>query len=234
MKEETIIHPIINESNIDKLNTDILKENENIKIEESISIMKQITSPLISKKFNTKYKNEELNKFKDEILSFLKERENYFFAKINSYQTHIDIEEKKYENLTKIIKLNYQEILSSQANINNRLDKLNAYEHFVSKTNDNLTSHEIRINNLREDFSKATHKYDKIYLDNLELPGYIGRCAKYKNCQSFFSDVIKELNIFNAFKEKQILDLKSYKEKLEQMIKIILIIKIWLMLLEIG
>ena len=219
MKEETIIHPIINESNIDKLNTDILKENENIKIEESISIMKQITSPLISKKFNTKYKNEELNKFKDEILSFLKERENYFFAKINSYQTHIDIEEKKYENLTKIIKLNYQEILSSQANINNRLDKLNAYEHFVSKTNDNLTSHEIRINNLREDFTKATHKYDKIYLDNLELPGYIGRCAKYKNCQSFFSDVIKELNKFNAFKEKQILDLKSYKEKLEQMIK---------------
>ena len=147
MKEETIIHPIINESNIDKLNTDILKENENIKIEESISIMKQITSPLISKKFNTKYKNEELNKFKDEILSFLKERENYFFAKINSYQTHIDIEEKKYENITKIIKLNYQEILSSQANINNRLDKLNTYEHFVSKTNDNLTSHEIRINN---------------------------------------------------------------------------------------
>ena len=50
MKEESIIHPIINESNIDKLNTDILKENENIKIEESISIMKQITSPLISKK----------------------------------------------------------------------------------------------------------------------------------------------------------------------------------------
>ena len=212
MKEESIIHPILNESNIEKLNTDILKENENIKVEESFS-------PLISKKFDTKYKNEELNKFKDEILSFLKERENYFFAKINSYQTHIDIEEKKYENITKIIKLNYQEILSSQAIINNRLDKLNTYEHFVSKTNDNLTSHEIRINNLREDFSKATHKYDKIYLDNLELPGYIGRCAKYKNCQSFFSDVIKELNKFNAFKEKQILDLKSYKEKLEQMIK---------------
>jgi DNA repair ATPase RecN len=169
MKEQSYNSHLISESNKEKLNSDIPRENEITKNEESISTMKQISPLLISKKFCTKYKNEELNKFKDEILSFLKERDNYFFSKINSYQSHIETTERKYENLAKIIKLNYQEILSSQANINNRLDKLNTYEQFASKTNDNLTSHEIRINNLREEFSKATHKYDKIYLDNLEL-----------------------------------------------------------------
>ena len=173
----------------------------------------------ISKKFNTIYKNEELNEFKDEILSFFKERETFLLNKIKSYQYHIESTENKYENLTNNITMNYQEILSSQANLNNRIDKLNSYEPFVLKTNDNLTSHEIRINNLREDFTKFTQKYDKIYLDNLELPGFIGRCAKYKNCQLFFADVMKELNKFNNYKEKNTIDLKAYKEKLEQNIK---------------
>ena len=90
---------------------------------------------------------------------------------------------------------------------------------FQNYVKDKLISHEIRLNNIREDFSKATQKYDKIYLDNLELPGFIGRCAKYKNCQIFFEDVIKNLATLNIFREKNIIDLKSYKEKLENIIK---------------
>ena len=173
----------------------------------------------ISNKFLNQYQNEELNKFKDEILSFFKDRDKYFSNLINTYKNQVQVAEKKYENLAKLIKLNYEEILSSQASLNNRLDKFNSYDSFVAKTNDNLTSHEIRLNHLREDYNKTVHKYDKIYLDNLELPGYIGRCAKYKNCQLFFEDVIKEINKFNNYKEKNNIDLKSYKEKLEYTIK---------------
>ena len=99
-----------------------------------------------------------------------------------------------------------------------RLDQLSDYENFVTKTNDKLVSHDIRLTNIRNDFSLATQKYDKIYLDNLELPGYIGRCAKYKNCQSFFLDVIKDLAKLNIYREKNIIDLKMYKDKLETII----------------
>ena len=173
----------------------------------------------ISNKFITKYHNEELNKFQDEILSFLKERDKYYSDLISTYKTRIQVAEKKYENLATHLKLNYDEILSSQASLNNRLDRFNSYEAFVAKTNDNLTSHEIRLNNLREDYTRTVQKYDKIYLDNLELPGYIGRCAKYKNCQLFFEDVIKEINKCNNYKEKNNIDLKTYKEKLEFSIK---------------
>ena len=218
MEEKLNFEHLISESNFNKLITELPIEPENEKKDSEPNI-NQISSPNISQKFITKYKNEELNKFKDEILSYFKERENILISKINSYHAHIESKEKKYETLTKIIKLNYDEILSSQANLNNRLDKFNTYDQFVLKTNDNITSHEIRINNLREDFSKATQKYDKIYLDNMELPGFIGRCAKYKNCQLFFADVIKELNKLNNYKEKNTIDLKTYKDKLEKMIK---------------
>ena len=121
--------------------------------------------------------------------------------------------------MTKNININYNKIIDTQAKMQSELDKVKNYDSFSNNVNDKLISHEIRLNNFRDEFSKATQKYDKIYLDNLELPGFIGRCAKYKNCQIFFNEVIKNLGTLNQFREKNILDLKSYKEKLENIIK---------------
>ena len=210
------------EISADKTNSEILKNNINkheLYITEQNPELMENSFQKMSNKYIIKYQNEELNKFQDEILSFFKERDKYYTDLISKYKNRIEISEKNYENLANHLKLNYKEILSSQASLNNRLDKFNTYDAFVAKTNDNLTSHEIRINNLREDYNRTVQKYDKIYLDNLELPGYIGRCAKYKNCQLFFEDVIKEINKFNNYKEKNNIDLKTYKEKLEFSIK---------------
>ena len=210
------------EISAEKTNSEILKNNINkheLYITEQNPELMENSFQKMSNKYIIKYQNEELNKFQDEILSFFKERDKYYTDLISKYKNRIEISEKNYENLANHLKLNYKEILSSQASLNNRLDKFNTYDAFVAKTNDNLTSHEIRINNLREDYTRTVQKYDKIYLDNLELPGYIGRCAKYKNCQLFFEDVIKEINKFNNYKEKNNIDLKTYKEKLEFSIK---------------
>ena len=210
------------EISANKTNSEILKNNINkheLYITEQNPELMENSFQKMSNKYIIKYQNEELNKFQDEILSFFKERDKYYTDLISKYKNRIEISEKNYENLANHLKLNYKEILSSQASLNNRLDKFNSYDAFVAKTNDNLTSHEIRINNLREDYTRTVQKYDKIYLDNLELPGYIGRCAKYKNCQLFFEDVIKEINKFNNYKEKNNIDLKTYKEKLEFSIK---------------
>ena len=170
-------------------------------------------------KFEKIYENKDLNLFKEDILNYMQERDKTIFNLIKSFKEKMEKTENNYLELTRRISNNYSDILSSQADIKNRLDKLNSYESFSSKTNDQLISHEIRINNLRDDYNKSVQKYDKIYLDNLELPGYIGKYSKYKNCQVFFDDVIKELNRLNSYKEKNIIDLKAYKEKLESIIK---------------
>ena len=169
--------------------------------------------------FEKNYKNNDINDFKEDILNYLRNRDKCIFKLIKTYKDQIQKTELDYLELTKRISNNYSDILSSHVKINHRLDKLNSYDAFTTKTNDQLISHEIRINNLREDFHKSTQKYDKIYLENLELPGYIGKYAKYKNCQTFFEEVIKELNKLNSYKEKNTLDLKAYKEKLELNIK---------------
>ena len=169
--------------------------------------------------FDKIYENKDMNIFKEDILNYLRDRDKLIFNMIKTYKEQMEKTETNYLELTKRISNNYSDVLSSQAELNHRLDKLNNYETFSIKTNDQLISHEIRINNLREDLHKSTQKYDKIYLENLELPGYIGKYSKYKNCQVFFEEVIKELNKFNSYKEKNSLDLKAYKEKLELNIK---------------
>jgi hypothetical protein len=171
------------------------------------------------KKFSlTTYNIEELNKFKDNILSLLKERDKIYIDKLIEYKGKTDKIKTDFDSTNKITNSKFSKIIDNQARMTSRLDQLNNYETFVATTNDKIISHEVRLNNIREDFSNATQKYDKIYLDNLELPGYIGRCAKYKNCQYFFLDVIKDLAKLNQYREKNILDLKMYKEKLETII----------------
>ena len=170
-------------------------------------------------KFNSiTYSTAELNKFKDNILSLLKERDKFFLDKLSEYKTSTDKIKFDFNSENKLSNSKFSKIIDTQAKMTSRLDQLSDYENFVTKTNDKLVSHDIRLTNIRNDFSLATQKYDKIYLDNLELPGYIGRCAKYKNCQSFFLDVIKDLAKLNIYREKNIIDLKMYKDKLETII----------------
>ena len=106
-------------SNFSKLITELPNEIQNNEILH-ISQIKPLTPTNIQNcgTFFSKYKNEELNSFKDDILYFFKERENFLLSKINLYQSHIVSTSKKYEHLTKIMKSNYQEIITSQANLN--------------------------------------------------------------------------------------------------------------------
>ena len=166
-----------------------------------------------------KYENEELNKFKDEMLLYINERNNQIISLINFFQEKINQTKAEYTSQLNLINQNYESILSSQASILNKVDKVSNFEIFMNKTNDQIITHEIRINNLSQDFIKSVQKYDKIYLDNLELPGYIGKFAKFKNCQSFFDFLIREIDKINLYKEKNNLDIKNNKDRLENTIK---------------
>jgi len=188
------------------------KEKNDTKKERSLTTEK-------SYKFEITYKNKELNKFKDEILSYLRNRDYYYIEKLKNLKSQTDITDKNLDNLSDVTQKNFNNILSTQAEITTKLDKLKTYDAFVNKANDKLISHEIRINCLREDLTKTIQKYDKIYLENLEVPGYIGRCSKYANCKIFFTEVIKEMDKFNTYREKNIIDLCTYKERLENIIK---------------
>ena len=170
-------------------------------------------------KFDFLTKSREINSFRDEIFSYIRERDSHLISKINNLQFQSDINSKKIEELSENLGNSYNLFLSKQVEFSTKIEKLKSYDAFINKANDKLISQEIRLNAIREDLSKNLQKYDKIYLENLIVPGYIGKGAKYNNCKIFFSEIIKELDKLNNFKEKNILDLSSYKDRLENLIK---------------
>ena len=170
-------------------------------------------------KFEITSKNKELMKFKNDILAYFRDRDNFYLEKLKELKTQADITDKNLDNLSDTTSKNFNSFLINQAEINTKLDKVKSFDAFVNKANDKLISHEIRINCVREDLTKTIQKYDKIYLENLEVPGYIGRCSKYANCKIFFSEMIKEMDRFNTYREKNTIDLCTYKERLENIIK---------------
>ena len=172
-----------------------------------------------SYKFDNIYKNKELNKFKEDILSFMREKDKFYLQKLKEVQIKSDVNDKNIDKIKEVMDSNFNTLLLKQVDVGSKLEKFKTYDAFINKANDKLISHEIRINSLREDLTKSNQKYDKIYLENLEVPGYIGRSSKYPNCKLFFIEVIKELDKFNNYREKNIIDLSTYKERLESIIK---------------
>lgn len=190
---------------------------EKMDVQKSEEIKKEEKKPTVACG-NDPITNLEFSKFKEEILSLISEKEINLNSKIEKYHNQLFQVESNYEKKTNNISQQYTDFTTTAANINNRLDRLNSYEAFTHKTNDQLISHEIRLTNLSKELQKAINKYDKIFLDNLVLPGYIGECCKFKNAKEFFNDTITQLSLLNTFKEKQTLDLKKYKERLETII----------------
>jgi hypothetical protein len=67
----------------------------------------------------------------------------------------------------------------------NKIDKITELINFSKKTTDQIITIEIRLNSFQKEFSNATYKYDKIFLDNLYLPGTIGDYCKFKNLKEY-------------------------------------------------
>ena len=112
----------------------------------------------------------------------------------------------------------YKHLTSNLSEYKFKLDKVDQFTSFQNKANDLLTTHDIRINSMMSELSSAKIKYDKIFIDNLTVPGYIGEFSQYKTLREYLSVNISQVSSLVTYKDKMDLDLKQYKDKLESLI----------------
>ncbi len=159
----------------------------------------------------------ELLYFKEEIFHTLKEFEKKISEKTKEslVQFNTKIEEtnlliNKYKNETNIFltKEDFQkekkEIIKESSNLKYFNDKFNELE--------------IQISALRKDFNDSCFKYDKIFIDQLTLPGIIGEKCKYKGVRDYIKHNIDEMSRITSLNQKNISDIKLNKAKLEDRI----------------
>ena len=90
---------------------------------------------------------------------------------------------------------------------------------FKKKVDDALITNKAKITALEKDINKITYKYEKIFLDNMSVPGVIGVTCPFQNLSSFIEYVNKKIKELLIEKTKQNTDMSSYKEILETIIE---------------
>ena len=153
------------------------------------------------------FKNDALKDFKQiEINLNTKYNENSIF-----YNNKIkEFDEKLNLIFSKMSKI--EEVISLDNILNEKVDKL--YE-FKEKIKEKLISEEIKLESLNKDLHNIIYKYDNMLSKSILYPGIIGNFCKFKTFHDFIDYVINQINILTQFKDKNILDLQSYKKKLE-------------------
>ena len=181
---------------IDDLMNDPILDRKTISTKNDILLFKNETLKDFKeaqKKMFDKYSNLDEN---------IKNRLDEFEKRINSYEIKIT-ELSKLINVDKLIKEKIEELLE-----------------FKVKTNDTLLTEKIRLDNIRNDLKQNVTRIDKILTDSVIYPGIIGGISKYKTFHDLIDYVLTQCSLNLTFREKNIMDLKSYKTKLEGLIEV--------------
>ena len=171
--------------------------------EEANQLLSQAQKDLIYKILHKELTREVLN-IKDDI-------SKKFFDYDNKMINYVSEIENKMENLNEKWNRLFEEI--NVVKVKNEKS-----EQLETKINDFqllIAQHDVRINNLMKDLSDACFKYDKMFLNNLQVPGQIGDCCKWKNLKEYLIYKKKEFNLLDAYKQKNQMNFQSYKDKLD-------------------
>ena len=136
---------------------------------------------------------------------------------ITQFSTQMTSEIVSLYNETKLLKDKHSDVSSQLMEHKIRLDKVDHLSSLLAQTNEQLAIINIRISNLNKDLSKTQMKYDKIFLDNLTVPGYIGEYSQYKTLREYIEDNINQVNKLLKDKDKNEHALKAYRDKIEQL-----------------
>ena len=167
---------------------------------------------------NTKNVKNDILLFKDETLKDFKDAQKKVSEKYNKLD--IDVKEKlnSYENRinayeAKIIELS--NLINTDKTIREKVDKL---MEFKEKADETMLTEKIRLDNFKKDLNYNVNRFDQILKDSVIYPGVIGGISKYKTFHDLIDYALTQCSQNLTFREKSIMDLKSYKSKLENTI----------------
>ena len=197
---------------------------ENNKEKEDINIKENQLENIINENTENKpqIKLNEFALFRNDIISQINEINNKLDSKLKEQTTqNSNFYESLKEQMNKINeKNNYlsETILS----IKIEKEKIEEFDSFKKKIEQQLITHDIHLNEVIKDLSNAKFKYDKIFIENLTVPGYVGQSAKYKTISDCLNSLINETSMNNSERIQIKNELKELKKKQDNIIKDVL------------
>ena len=158
--------------------------------------------------------------FKNDLLQKMNSLESKFTEKIKNQEEDFSI--KLNEIIEKLISYERDVISLKQisSDIEQKNERIEYLEKYKNKTETSLLSHNIRINNIFKEIGEIKSKYDKIFIENLTIPGFVGHSCKFKNLSEYIVHNIKENNKYGNEYNKiknEIISLKKQSDNLQKM-----------------
>ena len=184
-----------------------LREKNNKKEKENDKIMEEIDQ-------------EEAKKIIKNILSInLSEFKETIHKEYLQFQDHINESVLSYSENLKNVYACEKRLIEQFANIKIKTEKIEMFSDKLAKIDDRLTLYEIRYNNLLRDYKASVDKYDSLFLDNMSVPGKIGKYCKYKNIKEFLSYAYDKFNEYDLKQESDSAKIKYEKESIQKFMK---------------
>ena len=130
----------------------------------------------------------------------------------SGFEKKINVLEKAYNSLLQLTEPKKSIDDSKEKEIISEINIIN------KALEENSSRLEIKINDLQENLKETTYKYDRAIADNFVIPGLVGAKAPFKSLRELIETTYKKSNDSLKLKEKQGMDLKIYKEKMENII----------------
>ena len=168
---------------------------------------------------NSKNIKMDLLHFKDDVLKDIKSMEkiinekfntsnNFLKEKLESYDTKLNLYSEKIVQLSNLI----IEDKNLKENINKLIEKETILE-------EKLLTNDIKLKHIEKDYNDKINQINTILSKTVIYPNVIGGISKIKTFHEFIDYVLKHIIQTNTYKEKNTLDLRTYKNKQEALIK---------------
>ena len=153
--------------------------------------------------------------FQNDMLTDLKKLELQINNKVSNINQTLAKKTNEYDSKFIKISENISGLISQLATRkydNERVEELLSIQ---NKFSEQIIENQNRISIIDKHLEDSIFRYDKIILDNLQLPGIIGNSCKFQNCRMFFENIYNELKINQKYKEKEQAIIKAFQEKVD-------------------
>ena len=164
---------------------------------------------------NTNINRNDFIFFQNEVFKDLKELEKKINERLNTITSNINLNKEVSDNNYQKFNEKISQIITMIETSEEKLKSNEKFDNFKKKLDDIIVINRTKISSLEKAINNITFKYDRIFLDNLTVPGVIGTACPFQNLSSFLDYSNKKMKELLLDKSKQNTDMRSYKEKLE-------------------
>ena len=153
--------------------------------------------------------------FKNEILKDIKNLEKSLTDKINSTDFDRKEEIKALNENVSSLNIKLKELSTKITEDNSLKEKINNFDSVKNKILDSILINDVKVNNLDREIRESISDMKSIIKETVIYAGVIGPSCKFKTFHDLLDFFINEINILSTSKEKNMLDLSSFKKRIE-------------------